>query len=140
MVSPEEETKQRFGIVGNSSKLDQAISVALQIAPTDISALITGESGVGKESMPKIIHFNSQRKHNKYIAVNCGAIPADLLESQLFGHKKGAFTGAVTDFKGKFQEAHRGTIFLDEISDMPTDMQVKLLRGSKWNTPAIRSG
>ena len=98
-----QEIKQRFGIVGNSSKLDQAISIALQIAPTDISALITGESGVGKESMTKIIHFNSQRKHNKYIAVNCGAIPEGTIDSELFGHEKGAFTGASDNTKGYFE-------------------------------------
>ena len=123
-----QETKQRFGIVGNSSKLDQAISVALQIAPTDISALITGESGVGKESMPKIIHFNSQRKHNKYIAVNCGAIPEGTIDSELFGHEKGAFTGASDNRKGYFEVADGGTIFLDEVGELPLSTQVRLLR------------
>ena len=123
-----QETKQRFGIVGNSSKLDQAISVALQIAPTDISALITGESGVGKESMPKIIHFNSQRKHNKYIAVNCGAIPEGTIDSELFGHEKGAFTGASENRKGYFEVADGGTIFLDEVGELPLSTQVRLLR------------
>ena len=123
-----QETKQRFGIVGNSSKLDQAISVALQIAPTDISVLITGESGVGKESMPKIIHFNSQRKHNKYIAVNCGAIPEGTIDSELFGHEKGAFTGASENRKGYFEVADGGTIFLDEVGELPLSTQVRLLR------------
>ncbi len=123
-----QETKQRFGIVGNSIKLDQAISVALQIAPTDISALITGESGVGKESMPKIIHFNSQRKHNKYIAVNCGAIPEGTIDSELFGHEKGAFTGASDNRKGYFEVADGGTIFLDEVGELPLSTQVRLLR------------
>tara|TARA_A100001035_G_scaffold247714_1_gene217398 strand:- start:371 stop:1519 length:1149 start_codon:yes stop_codon:yes gene_type:complete len=123
-----QETKQRFGIVGNSSKLDQAISVALQIAPTDISVLITGESGVGKESMPKIIHFNSQRKHNKYIAVNCGAIPEGTIDSELFGHEKGAFTGASDNRKGYFEVADGGTIFLDEVGELPLSTQVRLLR------------
>ena len=123
-----QETKQRFGIVGNSSKLDQAISVALQIAPTDISALITGESGVGKESMPKIIHFNSQRKHNKYVAVNCGAIPEGTIDSELFGHEKGAFTGASDNRKGYFEVADGGTIFLDEVGELPLSTQVRLLR------------
>ena len=123
-----QEIKQRFGIVGNSSKLDQAISIALQIAPTDISALITGESGVGKESMPKIIHFNSQRKHNKYIAVNCGAIPEGTIDSELFGHEKGAFTGASDNRKGYFEVADSGTIFLDEVGELPLSTQVRLLR------------
>jgi transcriptional regulator with PAS, ATPase and Fis domain len=123
-----QEIKQRFGIVGNSSKLDQAISIALQIAPTDISVLITGESGVGKESMPKIIHFNSQRKHNKYIAVNCGAIPEGTIDSELFGHEKGAFTGASDNRKGYFEVADSGTIFLDEVGELPLSTQVRLLR------------
>ena len=123
-----QEIKQRFGIVGNSSKLDQAISIALQIAPTDISVLITGESGVGKESMPKIIHFNSQRKHNKYIAVNCGAIPEGTIDSELFGHEKGAFTGASENRKGYFEVADSGTIFLDEVGELPLSTQVRLLR------------
>ena len=123
-----QEIKQRFGIVGNSSKLDQAISIALQIAPTDISALITGESGVGKESMPKIIHFNSQRKHNKYIAVNCGAIPEGTIDSELFGHEKGAFTGASDNRKGYFEVADSGTIFLDEVGELPLSTLVRLLR------------
>ncbi len=123
-----QEIKQRFGIVGNSSKLDQAISIALQIAPTDISVLITGESGVGKESMPKIIHYNSQRKHNKYIAVNCGAIPEGTIDSELFGHEKGAFTGASDNRKGYFEVADSGTIFLDEVGELPLSTQVRLLR------------
>ena len=120
--------KQRFGIIGNSNKLDRAINTAIQIAPTDISALITGESGVGKESMPKIIHYNSQRKHNKYIAVNCGAIPEGTIDSELFGHEKGAFTGASDNRQGYFEVADGGTIFLDEVGELPLSTQVRLLR------------
>ena len=123
-----QDIKQRFGIIGNSNKLDRAINTAIQIAPTDISVLITGESGVGKESMPKIIHYNSQRKHNKYIAVNCGAIPEGTIDSELFGHEKGAFTGAGNRFCGRFEQAEGGTLFLDEIGDMPIDTQTRLLR------------
>ena len=120
--------KQRFGIIGNSNKLDRAINTAIQIAPTDISVLITGESGVGKESMPKIIHYNSQRKHNKYIAVNCGAIPEGTIDSELFGHEKGAFTGASDNRQGYFEVADGGTIFLDEVGELPLSTQVRLLR------------
>lgn len=120
--------KQRFGIIGNSNTLDRAINTAIQIAPTDISVLITGESGVGKESMPKIIHYNSQRKHNKYIAVNCGAIPEGTIDSELFGHEKGAFTGASDNRQGYFEVADGGTIFLDEVGELPLSTQVRLLR------------
>ena len=123
-----QDTKQRFGIIGNSNKLDQAINTAIQIAQTDISVLITGESGVGKESMPKIIHHNSQRKHNKYIAVNCGAIPEGTIDSELFGHEKGAFTGASDNRQGYFEVADGGTIFLDEVGELPLSTQVRLLR------------
>ena len=123
-----QDIKQRFGIIGNSNKLDRAISTALQIAPTDISVLITGESGVGKEAMPKIIHYNSQRKHNKYIAVNCGAIPEGTIDSELFGHEKGAFTGASDNRQGYFEVADGGTIFLDEVGELPLSTQVRLLR------------
>ena len=123
-----QDIKQRFGIIGNSNKLDRAINTAIQIAPTDISVLITGESGVGKESMPKIIHYNSQRKHNKYIAVNCGAIPEGTIDSELFGHEKGAFTGASDNRQGYFEVADGGTIFLDEVSELPLSTQVRLLR------------
>ena len=120
--------KQRFGIIGNSNKLDRAINTAIQIAPTDISVLITGESGVGKESIPKIIHFNSNRKHNKFIAVNCGAIPEGTIDSELFGHEKGAFTGASDNRQGYFEVADGGTIFLDEVGELPLGTQVRLLR------------
>ena len=123
-----QDTKQRFGIIGNSNKLDRAINTAIQIAQTDISVLITGESGVGKESMPKIIHHNSQRKHNKYIAVNCGAIPEGTIDSELFGHEKGAFTGASDNRQGYFEVADGGTIFLDEVGELPLSTQVRLLR------------
>ncbi len=123
-----QDIKQRFGIIGNSNKLDRAINTAIQIAPTDISVLITGESGVGKESMPKIIHNNSQRKHNKYIAVNCGAIPEGTIDSELFGHEKGAFTGASDNRQGYFEVADGGTIFLDEVGELPLSTQVRLLR------------
>tara|TARA_B100000886_G_scaffold340532_1_gene310908 strand:- start:6082 stop:7242 length:1161 start_codon:yes stop_codon:yes gene_type:complete len=123
-----QEIKQRFGIIGNSNKLDQAISTAIQIAPTDISVLVTGESGVGKESIPKIIHFSSKRKHNKFIAVNCGAIPEGTIDSELFGHEKGAFTGASDNRQGYFEVADGGTIFLDEVGELPLGTQVRLLR------------
>ena len=120
--------KQRFGILGNSPKLDRAIEIALQVAPTDISVLITGESGTGKEAMPKIIHHKSQRKHGNYIAVNCGAIPEGTIDSELFGHEKGAFTGANDTRKGYFEVADGGTIFLDEVGELPLSTQVRLLR------------
>ncbi len=120
--------KQRFGIVGNCTGLLRAISRALQIAPTDLSVLITGESGTGKETFPKIIHANSARKHGRYIAVNCGAIPEGTVDSELFGHEKGSFTGALADRKGYFEEADGGTIFLDEIGELPMPTQARLLR------------
>jgi len=122
------EVKQRFGIIGNSHLLDRAIQKALQVAPTDISVLVTGESGVGKEAIPKIIHQLSHRKHNPYVAVNCGAIPEGTIDSELFGHEKGAFTGAVSSRKGYFEEADGGTIFLDEVGELPLSTQVRLLR------------
>ena len=120
--------KQRFGLIGSSKKLDLAIGKASQVAQTEISVLITGESGTGKEAMPKIIHSLSARKHNTYIAVNCGAIPEGTIDSELFGHEKGAFTGAVESRKGYFEVANRGTIFLDEVSELPLSTQVRLLR------------
>jgi len=120
--------KQRFGIIGNDPKLNRAIEKALQVAPTDISILVTGESGVGKESIPKIIHQLSHRKHGKYIAVNCGAIPEGTIDSELFGHEKGAFTGATQTRSGYFEVADGGTIFLDEVGELPLTTQVRLLR------------
>ena len=121
-------TKQRFGIIGNSTGLNRAIEKAMQVAPTDISVLVTGESGVGKESVPKIIHSLSHRKHGKYIAVNCGAIPEGTIDSELFGHEKGAFTGATQTRQGYFEVADDGTIFLDEVGELPLTTQVRLLR------------
>lgn len=120
--------KQRFGIIGNSEGLDRAIEVALLIAPTDVSVLVTGESGVGKESFPQIIHHNSARKHGSYVAVNCGAIPEGTIDSELFGHKKGSFTDAVSERKGYFEVADGGTIFLDEVGELPLPTQARLLR------------
>ena len=120
--------KQRFGIIGNSQSLNRAIEKAIQVSPTDISVLVTGESGVGKESIPKIIHQLSHRKHNKYIAVNCGAIPEGTIDSELFGHEKGAFTGATQTRAGYFEVADGGTIFLDEVGELPLTTQVRLLR------------
>lgn len=120
--------KQRFGIIGNDLKLNRAIEKALQVAPTDISVLVTGESGVGKEAIPRIIHSLSHRKHGKYIAVNCGAIPEGTIDSELFGHEKGAFTGATATRSGYFEEADGGTIFLDEVGELPLTTQVRLLR------------
>lgn len=118
----------RFGIVGNAEDLNRAIDIAMQVAPTDLSVLVTGESGVGKEHFPQIIHQNSARKHNKYIAVNCGAIPEGTIDSELFGHVKGAFTGAIDERNGYFAEANNGTIFLDEIGELPLSTQARLLR------------
>jgi transcriptional regulator with PAS, ATPase and Fis domain len=120
--------KQRFGIIGNDPKLNRAIEKAIQASPTDISVLVTGESGVGKESIPKIIHQLSHRKHNKYIAVNCGAIPEGTIDSELFGHEKGSFTGATQTREGYFEVADGGTIFLDEVGELPLTTQVRLLR------------
>ena len=120
--------KQRFGIIGNDPKLNRAIEKAIQVSPTDISVLVTGESGVGKESIPKIIHQLSHRKHGKYIAVNCGAIPEGTIDSELFGHEKGAFTGATATRSGYFEVADGGTIFLDEVGELPLTTQVRLLR------------
>jgi transcriptional regulator with PAS, ATPase and Fis domain len=120
--------KQRFGIIGNSQSLNRAIEKAIQVSPTDTSVLVTGESGVGKESIPKIIHQLSHRKHNKYIAVNCGAIPEGTIDSELFGHEKGAFTGATQTRAGYFEVADGGTIFLDEVGELPLTTQVRLLR------------
>lgn len=120
--------KQRFGIIGNSAALHRAIDIAIQVAPTDLSVLITGESGVGKEYFPQIIHQNSRRKHGSYIAVNCGAIPEGTIDSELFGHEKGSFTGALSDRKGYFEVADGGTIFLDEVGELPLPTQARLLR------------
>lgn len=120
--------KQRFEIIGNDPKLNRAIEKAIQVAPTDISVLVIGESGVGKESIPKIIHSLSHRKHGKYIAVNCGAIPEGTIDSELFGHEKGAFTGATSTREGYFEVADGGTIFLDEVGELPLTTQVRLLR------------
>ncbi len=120
--------KQRFEIIGNDPKLNRAIEKAIQVAPTDISVLVTGESGVGKESIPKIIHSLSHRKHGKYIAVNCGAIPEGTIDSELFGHEKGSFTGATGARDGYFEVADGGTIFLDEVGELPLTTQVRLLR------------
>ncbi len=120
--------KQRFGIIGNDEKLNRALQKAIRVAPTDISVLVTGESGVGKEVIPKIIHNLSHRKHKKYIAVNCGAIPEGTIDSELFGHEKGAFTGATQTRQGYFEVADGGTIFLDEVGELPLTTQVRLLR------------
>lgn len=120
--------KQRFGIIGNSEGLNRALDLALQVAGTDLSVLITGESGVGKEIIPQIIHQYGTRKHGEYIAVNCGAIPEGTIDSELFGHEKGAFTGATDRRKGYFEKANEGTIFLDEIAELPLSTQVRLLR------------
>ena len=123
-----QKAKQQFGIIGNDPELLRAIDTAIQVAHTDLSVLITGESGVGKEFFPKIVHTNSVRKHGKYIAVNCGAIPEGTIDSELFGHVKGAFTGAVNERKGYFSEADGGTIFLDEVAELPLSTQARLLR------------
>lgn len=123
-----QQIKQRFGIIGNSNALNQALHISAQVAPTDISVLITGESGTGKEVMPKVIHQLSARKHGAYIAVNCGAIPEGTIDSELFGHEKGSFTGAHDQRKGYFEVADKGTIFLDEVAELPLTTQVRLLR------------
>ena len=123
-----QQIKLRFGIIGNSSALNQAISICMQVAPTDISVLVTGESGTGKEVIPKVIHQLSSRKHGAYIAVNCGAIPEGTIDSELFGHEKGSFTGAHDQRKGYFEVADNGTIFLDEVAELPLTTQVLLLR------------
>lgn len=120
--------KQRFEIIGNDPKLNRAVEKVIQVAPTDISVLVVGESGVGKESIPKIIHSLSHRKHGKYIAVNCGAIPEGTIDSELFGHEKGSFTGATGTREGYFEVADGGTIFLDEVGELPLTTQVRLLR------------
>ena len=123
-----QQIKNKFGIIGNTPEFLHAINVAVQVAPTDLSVLITGESGVGKENFPKIIHQYSQRKHEKYIAVNCGAIAEGTIDSELFGHDKGSFTGAIANRKGYFEEANGGTIFLDEVGELPLSTQTRLLR------------
>lgn len=123
-----QQVKMRFGIIGNADGLNRAIDIAIQVAKTDLSVLITGESGVGKENFPKIIHQYSARKHGQYIAVNCGAIPEGTIDSELFGHEKGAFTGAISERKGYFGEANGGTIFLDEVGELPLSTQARLLR------------
>ena len=120
--------KQRYGIIGNSDNLNHALDIAIQVANTDLSVLIEGENGVGKEMFPRIIHDHSSRKHQKYFAINCGSIPSGTIESELFGHMKGAFTGAVSDHAGYFETADRGTLFLDEVGELPLEVQVKLLR------------
>ena len=125
--------KQRFEIIGNDLKLNRALEKAVQVAPTDISVLVTGESGVGKEAIPKIIHSLSHRKHAKYIAVNCGAIPEGTIDSELFGHEKGAFTGATATRSGYFEVADGGTIFLDEVGELPLDNPSASFKGpGKW--------
>lgn len=123
-----QQVKQRFGIIGNAPLLNRALEVAIQVAPTDISVLVTGESGTGKEIIPQVIHQLSSRKHGEYIAVNCGAIPEGTIDSELFGHEKGAFTGASGSRKGYFEVADGGTIFLDEVAELPMQTQVRLLR------------
>ena len=120
--------KRTFGIIGNDPELDRAISIAAQVAPTDLTVLITGESGTGKDVFPKIIHQNSARKHGQYFAVNCGAIPEGTIDSELFGHEKGSFTGAVNERKGYFEIADKGTLFLDEVGELPLSTQARLLR------------
>lgn len=127
-MSTVQQIKQRFGIIGNSLGLNRAIDIALQVAPTDLSVLITGASGTGKEIFPQIIHQFSSRKHGQYIAVNCGAIPEGTIDSELFGHEKGSFTGAHESRKGYFEVADKGTIFLDEVAELPLSTQVRLLR------------
>lgn len=128
MENKVQQAKLRFGIVGNAPALQAAVERAIRVAPIDLSVLVTGESGTGKEFFPQIIHANSPRKHAKYIAVNCGAIPEGTIDSELFGHEKGAFTGAVDSRKGYFEEANGGTIFLDEVAELPLTTQARLLR------------
>lgn len=129
MARPDtQQVKQRFGIIGNSPDLNRAIEIALQVAPTDLSVLVTGESGVGKENFPQIIHQFSHRKHGTYIAVNCGSIPEGTIDSELFGHEKGSFTGATGERKGYFEVANGGTLFLDEVGELPLSTQARLLR------------
>ena len=123
-----QQVKQRFGIIGNSPMLNRALEVAMQVAPTDISVLVTGESGTGKEIIPQVIHQLNSRKHGEYIAVNCGAIPEGTIDSELFGHEKGSFTGASGSRQGYFEVANGGTIFLDEVAELPMQTQVRLLR------------
>ena len=120
--------KQRYGIVGNSAELNRALDIAVQVAPTDLSVLIQGESGVGKEVIPRVIHDRSSRKHQKYFAINCGSIPEGTIDSELFGHEKGAFTGAVGEREGYFGAANKGTLFLDEVGELPLSTQARLLR------------
>lgn len=128
MSLTEQQIKQRFGIIGNAPLLNRALEVAAQVAPTDISVLVTGESGTGKEIIPQVIHQLSSRKHAEYIAVNCGAIPEGTIDSELFGHEKGSFTGATGSRQGYFEVADGGTIFLDEVAELPAQTQVRLLR------------
>lgn len=129
MAKPDiQQVKQRFGIIGNNPDLNRAIDIALQVAPTDMSVLVTGESGVGKENFPQIIHQFSHRKHGTYIAVNCGSIPEGTIDSELFGHEKGSFTGATGERKGYFEVANGGTLFLDEVGELPLSTQARLLR------------
>jgi transcriptional regulator with PAS, ATPase and Fis domain len=128
MAADIQQVKQRFGIIGNNSELNRALDIACQVAPTDLSVLITGESGTGKEFFPQVIHNLSLRKHSKYIAVNCGAIPEGTIDSELFGHEKGSFTDAKDTRKGYFEVADKGTIFLDEVAELPLSTQVRLLR------------
>lgn len=129
MAKPDiQQVKQRFGIIGTNAALDRAIDIALQVAPTDMSVLVTGESGVGKENFPQIIHQFSRRKHGTYIAVNCGSIPEGTIDSELFGHEKGSFTGATGERKGYFEVANGGTLFLDEVGELPLSTQARLLR------------
>jgi len=125
---PLQQVKQRFGIIGNAPELDRAIDVALQVAPTDLSVLITGESGVGKEYFPQIVHLYSKRKHGPYFAINCGSIPEGTIDSELFGHEKGSFTGATGTRKGYFEASDGGTLFLDEVGELPLPTQARLLR------------
>ena len=123
-----QDLKQKFGIIGNNTLLERAVDIARQVAPTDLNVVINGESGTGKEVFPQIIHQNSARKHGPYIAVNCGAIPEGTIDSELFGHEKGAFTGATEARKGYFEVANGGTIFLDEVGELPLATQARLLR------------